>query len=70
MVEFLAFFLLFLSLAANAAQFYKAKKSKTNSASSHDSRMLLADILRGDALVRITRIAPEDVFLRSPRGIA
>jgi hypothetical protein len=29
---------------------------------------LLADILRGQALVKITRVSPEDVFLWSPKG--
>lgn len=35
---------------------------------SYDCKDLLQDMLQGEALVRITRISPSDIFLRSPRS--
>jgi hypothetical protein len=32
-----------------------------------DAAQILSDILKGGTLVHIVRVAPEDVFLRSPR---
>lgn len=36
--------------------------------SDYDARMLLHDLTAGSGLVRVQRVAPEDVLLRSPRG--
>ena len=33
-----------------------------------DAQDLLMDLMAGEALVRVTRISPTDVFLRSPGG--
>lgn len=35
---------------------------------SYEATELLRDILAGEALVRVTRISPSDVLLRSPRS--
>jgi len=52
-----------LSLLSNAFLIYKLKTVKRLRQSDFESE-LLADLLRGNALVRIERIAPESVFLR------
>jgi hypothetical protein len=52
-----------LSLLSNAFLIYKLKTVKRLMQSDFESE-LLADLLRGNALVRIERIAPESVFLR------
>lgn len=56
-----------LSLVANTVMawlIYSRKRQKPLTTEAHE---LLADLLRGGALVRVVRVAPEDVFLRSPR---
>jgi len=55
------------SLGLNAFTLYKLKTDKPKRAESYDAKALLRDLLNGDSLIRITRIAPEDVFLRSPK---
>lgn len=48
--------------------FIREKKRKAKiKTSSGDSSELLRDLIDGEALIKITRIAPTDVFLRSPR---
>jgi hypothetical protein len=64
-------YILALSLILNAALLFLYLKETNQKKSRKDTREaeeLLADILQGDALVRITRISPADVFLRSPGG--
>ncbi len=41
--------------------------AKKSSAPTTDARQLLHDLTRGEAIVRITPINPEDIFIRSPR---
>lgn len=60
--------LLAFSLSANAYLFYLLRKIKKDRPMTRDAQMLLSDILRGNGLVRIKRIAPEDVFLWSPNS--
>jgi hypothetical protein len=36
----------------------------------YDVQELMTDLLRGQALVKVERISPADVLLRSPRGRA
>lgn len=57
-----------LSLAINAIFVYRIKTTKNKPLESYEVRDLLHDLTAGDALVQIKRIAPSDVFLRSPRG--
>jgi hypothetical protein len=58
--------MLIISISANVFFLLNLKKKpvKTNSRSAEE---LLSDLLRGTAIVRIERIAPSDVLLRSPR---
>lgn len=56
--------LLFLSLGLNA---YLLSQKKKPVPTSYEASALLRDLLSGEALVKISRIAPEDIFLRSPR---
>ena len=57
---------LFLSLAANGYLFFLFKKKPTKQ-ESYEAQELLRDLLTGSALIEVRRIAPTDVFLRSPR---
>lgn len=58
--------LLSASLGLNLFQYLRRKRQYFNQ--SLDATMLLHDLTRGAGLVKVTRIAPEDVILRSPRG--
>lgn len=58
--------LLTLSLVANA-YFWRLIKNPPPQ-KTIDAAQVLHDLTRGDALVRITRVDPEDVLLRSPKG--
>ncbi len=59
---------LLFSFGYNAVQHWTLRKIRTNPKNqTYDAKELLTDLLRGEGLVRITRIAPGDVFLRSPR---
>jgi hypothetical protein len=60
---------LIVSLAANAFLAVKLRASKTEPKYTYDAQALLRDLLQGQALLRIERIAPEQVFLRSPRDV-
>ena len=48
--------------------YLKFKKTKKTLKDSYDTTELIKDLLQGEALIKITRIAPNDVFLRSPRN--
>lgn len=59
---------LLVSNAYFAYLYFREKKKKSKD--KHQSLELsefLSDILNGEAMVRVTRVAPVDVFLRSPR---
>lgn len=60
--------LLSISMGINLWQYLRAKKGRFKE--TFDATMLLHDLTRGNALVKVTRVAPEDVILRSPRGVA
>ena len=48
---------------------YKNKKVKSKERSeSIETREFVADLLNGEAILKITRVNPTDVFLRSPRA--
>lgn len=57
------------SIGANAWLYLKLRKAKTETKYTYDAQALLRDLLAGQALLRIERIAPEQVFLRSPRDL-
>jgi hypothetical protein len=60
--ETIAIVLFFISLTSNLFLLNKLSKLKKNpDLTTHE---ILADILKGNALVRIERIAPESVFLK------
>lgn len=62
---FLALFLA-VSLALNGYQYRRHKLIKREP--SADARLILGDLMRGVALVKVSRVAPEDVLLRTSRG--
>lgn len=45
----------------------EAAKLKTEPQPTIDAKQILHDLTRGEALVRIRRVDPEDVVIRSPR---
>lgn len=63
-------FSLCFSLVANVVlAFFLTRASKRpKKVESYDCRQLLHDLTAGQALVKIERIAPADVFIRSPRN--
>lgn len=58
--------LLALSLAANAIQWRLYKKPPPQK--TIDATQILRDLTRGDALVKISRVDPENILLWSPKG--
>lgn len=58
------------SLAANLILFKKLRQKPGKGSTAYDARMLLHDLTEGGALVRVTRLAPADYFMRSPRDQA
>jgi hypothetical protein len=59
---------LFLASASGNVFLY-IKLKQVRSQPSYEARMLIHDLTAGDALVRVTRVAPEEVLLRSPRHL-
>jgi len=56
-----------ISLACNAFLYLKARHKPPVRQESYDARALLHDLTSGVAIIEVRRIAPTDVFLRSPR---
>lgn len=54
------------SLAANAYLWWRTRTAESEP--SYDARQLLHDLTRGEAVIRIKRIDPDDILIRSPRG--
>jgi hypothetical protein len=57
---------LIASLGINTFLLIKAKKTPKPS---YTAEMLMHDLTRGQAVIRIERVAPEDIFLRSPKSL-
>lgn len=69
-IEYVLLALLLASVALNAVM-VSHRKIKQKSEMTHDAAMVLNDLTRsGVSLVKVTRIAPEEIFLRSPRDLA
>lgn len=63
--------LLILSISANIYLTYHLKAAKSLLKDRQPSIELdefIADLLNGNGIVKITRINPHDIFLRSPRA--
>lgn len=58
-----------LSIAANAYFLWLYFQPKSKLKQSYEAKELLHDLSRGDALIRVSRVDPSDVFLRSPRDL-
>lgn len=56
-----------LSAAVNIFQLAWQRKNRKTRPRDYTAQALLHDLLAGTALVKVTRIAPEDVLLRSPK---
>ena len=59
--------LLVISAGFNA--YFLLRSNHSRERRDYDARMLLHDLTAGAAIVKVTRIAPEDIMLRSPRDI-
>lgn len=69
-IDYIIYFLFLVSIVLNvvlALKYSKYKKSK-NSSDSYELSLFIRDLLEAEGLIKITRIAPSDIFLRSPRG--
>lgn len=60
-------FLLASSVGLNAFLFFKSKNEKKDRKESLELSEFLHDLLSGNALIHVQRIAPADIILRSPR---
>lgn len=60
--------LLALSVCLNGFLFLKLRELSKKPTPTYDVQDLLSDLMRGNALVKVSRVAPEDVFLRSAKG--
>ena len=60
-----------ISLCVNLYMVYRLRKKKpiASAQESYDCTQLLHDLTAGQAVVKIVRIEPVDMFLRSPRGV-
>lgn len=67
MNTFAVSFLLVVSLAANVALYFWARRLKKKPQESYEVRHLLHDLTAGVALVRVQRVDPAGVFLRAAR---
>lgn len=61
------FILCVFSLAGNALLYFQFQRRNKDAPKSYELREFIADLMQGDALVRVTRVDPADVLLRSPR---
>lgn len=61
--------LIVLSLLTNAFLIYKLREKAKPNQNNDDFKELTLDLISGSALIKITRLPKEDVFLKSPRGI-
>lgn len=69
--EIVLFFVFLSLICSTAANVYlliqNTKLKKYQSEPSYEAQQLLHDLTRGSGLVKITRVDPSEVFLRSPR---
>lgn len=60
------FYLVLLCSTKN--KLIKELKKSPPKESTYDVKALLSDLLQGTGLIKVSRIAPEEVFLKSPRA--
>jgi hypothetical protein len=60
--------LFILSLIANV-YLYRRSKNTVKKQITYDARLLMQDLTAGAAMVRITRIDPNSIFLKSPKDM-
>ncbi len=60
--------ILFCSLAGNGILAWHLFTKRKGASETYDAQALLTDLLHGSALIRVERVAPADVLIRSPRG--
>jgi hypothetical protein len=58
-----------VSLSANFYLFKKLKSAKSAARDSYELQQFLHDLTGGTGLVQVSRIAPANVLLRSPRDL-
>lgn len=59
---------LIISNLAFLGLFITTKRRQKSRRDSREAEELLLDLLAGESLIKISRISPTDVFLRSPRN--
>lgn len=67
-VQFLVGFALSVSLSGNALLLLHLRKLKKTAPLTTDARAMLHDLTSSAALVKVTRVDPQDILIRSPRG--
>lgn len=66
-MEYILSSVLFVSASLNALLAYFLRSQRKRRPKSIEAEELLGDLLQGEAVLRIHRISPTDVLLRSPR---
>lgn len=56
------------SVILNAILFYNLKTKSKGAPKSMELKEFLSDLASGDGLIRVTRVDPSDVLIRSPRN--
>ena len=59
---------LLCSVAGNVILGWRLWSQKSLPREDYDAQALLTDLLHGSALIKVERVAPADVLIRSPRG--
>ena len=70
MLELVLGQLLAVSVALNAFLAFRQRKKATAPPPSLELREFLADLASGAGVIRVTRLDPSDLMLRSPKGRA
>lgn len=72
MIDYIYLFIIIILFSSNCAILILLKREKIktqkNKNPSNELNEFMMDLMQGEALVKITRISPNDIFLRSPRG--
>ena len=68
---FLIYIILFISVLFNIILiilYFKTPKDKLKNKESKELQDFMIDLMQGEGLVKVTRVDPSNVLLRSPRG--
>lgn len=68
MIDYIYLLIICSLTATNLFTFFLYRKKPQKSNQSMELAEFMSDLLQGQAVVKVTRVVPTDIFLRSPRG--